>query len=95
MSEAELLEALAVLEGLLSSQSRIVRVNSLQALADLGLRFSAIRPHIMRIVGDTTLSSSPAVRARARKAMKQLELEEMAAEPPGLGAPEVSGLVFP
>jgi len=50
-----------------SSDSQIVKVSSMQALADLALQDQSIRPKVSRLLKAALKSGSPSIKARARK----------------------------
>lgn len=74
LAAAERERAYELLAGFLGDSSQIVRVNALQALADLVVAEGAARrgPVIARIRAQMA-TGGPAVRARGRKLLKQLD----------------------
>ncbi len=54
-------------EYLCSSDSQIVKVSALQALADLAKLDRSLRPKVLRLIKAAMRSGSPSLKARARK----------------------------
>ena len=71
------LEKASVIETLLSwlesSKSKIVKVNSLEALAQIGGNDKKYREKIMRILEEVIETGSPAMIARAKKLLGKLK----------------------
>jgi len=63
---------LAILDDHLQDESRIVKVNAMQALAELGLRYEDLRKHAVEQLERLTREGSPAMKARGRKLLKAL-----------------------
>jgi hypothetical protein len=57
----------------LQDKSSIVRTFAMQALADLAAEDAALRVEVLELVRYLTKTGSPAMRARGRKLLKQLE----------------------
>jgi hypothetical protein len=72
MTPGERARAVTLLESFLGDRSRIVQVNSLQALADLALRDARLRTKVIERVQALVTRGSPAVRARGRKLLRAL-----------------------
>jgi len=60
-----------------NSKSKIVRVNSLQALADIGRKDSRYRELAIKTLEQAMTGGSPAVVARAKKLLKQLNKKKL------------------
>jgi hypothetical protein len=76
LTSREMQSVVSKLEALLNDPSRIVRVQSLQALADLAARFPQVRARVSSALASANQSESPAVRARARKLLKHAKSAE-------------------
>ncbi len=72
LDAAELEEALAILEGYLQDESRIVKVNAMQALADLAVYEERLRQRIVPLLEHLTETGSPAMRTRGRMLLERL-----------------------
>jgi HEAT repeat protein len=57
----------------LQDKSSIVRTFAMQALADLSAEDAALRVEVLELVRHLTKTGSPAMKARGRKLLKQLE----------------------
>jgi hypothetical protein len=73
LDRRELRQTEAILLSYLKDKSRIVQTFALQALADLSVDDSGLRPRVMALIGDLQRTGSPAVRARARKLLRVLK----------------------
>jgi hypothetical protein len=75
LSSRESLEAKSILERYLkASNSNIVRVMSLQAVADLALQGNITKQNVIRGIGEhMSIIKSPSVWARSKKLLKQLQ----------------------
>lgn len=74
---AEKLGIVLLLSSWLSeSESRIVAVNSMQALADLAEKDEKLRPAVVRKIRQAMASGSPAILARGKKLLKQWEASD-------------------
>ena len=69
--ERELVRSL--LNSYLGDRSSIVKTSALQALADLAAVHSSLRPEVIEILRQSTRSGTPAMKARSRKLLLQLE----------------------
>lgn len=69
--ERELLRSM--LNTYLEDSSSIVKTSALQALADLSAEQSTIRPEVMEILSQSARNGTPAIRARSRKLLVDLE----------------------
>ena len=69
-------EAVRVLIGYLSDKSSIVRTFSLQALADLAGDDAVLRPKVIEQLQQHIERGSPAVKARGRKLLAELQSEQ-------------------
>jgi hypothetical protein len=65
--------AVALLEGYLDDDSRIVRVEAMQALADLARAHAELRPAVRPLLERLTETGTPAMRARGRKLLAALD----------------------
>jgi hypothetical protein len=65
-------QAVQILVGYLEDRSRIVKTFSMQALADLALVDSNLRPRVVALIQDLTARGSPALRSRGRKLLVKL-----------------------
>lgn len=73
LSSGERQLAFLTLSGYLQSRSSIVKTCALQALADLAVDGSNILPGVIEILHQSTRSGTPAMKARSRKLLRQLE----------------------
>jgi hypothetical protein len=73
LSKQERDQALRVLMEYLQDNSRIVQVSALQAMADLCQQDVAFKAQVVDIIRTQLMQDSPAVRARCRKLLKQLD----------------------
>lgn len=62
----------AILLGYLEDESRIVKTNSMQALADLARHHDRLRPRVLPLLEELTRTGSPAMKSRGRKLLKAL-----------------------
>lgn len=76
LDDSDVDRAVEILEGFLDDDSRIVRVNAMQALADLALAHPRLRGPVRGRIEDAMEEGSPAVRARGRKLLEALESVE-------------------
>lgn len=67
LDEQERAAAIAVLKGYLGDQSRLARVNAMQALADLARQDDRLRRDIVPLLRQVAVAGSAAMRARGRK----------------------------
>ena len=72
LDAAELNQVLAILDDHLRDRSAIVRVNAMQALAELAMQYEHIRPSVIQRLEGLTKTGSPAMAARGRKLLKTL-----------------------
>lgn len=70
--------AFAVLEGYLTDRSAIVRTFAMQALADFALADRALRRQVARHLEHLTAGGTPAMRARGRRLLAELDREPRA-----------------
>ncbi len=73
---------LAVLTGYLDDKSSIVKTCAMQAMADLARDFPALRPRVAALLRELCTSGTPAMKARGRRLVAELELQ-----PAGRGRP--------
>jgi hypothetical protein len=73
LAQREREQALHVLKDYLQDKSRIVQVSALQAMADLCQQDVASKPQVIDIIEAQLAKGSPAVKARCRKLLKQLD----------------------
>ncbi len=73
LDRAERRRVVALLNSYLRDQSGIVRVFSMQALADLALQDAGLRPGITRRLRSLTRTGTPAMRSRGRKLLARLK----------------------
>lgn len=71
LEEKERRQAAAIAEGFLSDKSTIVRVNALQALADLAQGDPELEGKVQRRLAEVLESGAPAEKARARKLLSE------------------------
>lgn len=76
LDDGDVDRAVAVLEGFLDDESRIVRVNAMSALADLALAHPRLHEPVRRRIEDAMADGIPAVQARGRKLLSALESTE-------------------
>jgi len=57
----------------LEDPSSIVKTSALQGLADLAQKDSSLRPQVIDLLREATRSGTPAMKARSRKLLLQLE----------------------
>ncbi|MGI6544685.1 MAG: hypothetical protein ACOX44_16875 [Limnochordia bacterium] len=72
LDATELQQVLEILDEHLGDTSTIVRVNAMQALADLALQYDELRPSVIQRLKHLTETGSPATAARGRKLLKAL-----------------------
>jgi hypothetical protein len=65
--------AVSVLHGYLEDRSSIVKTSALQALADLAQGDASLRPKVIEALREATRSGTPAMKARSRKLLLNLE----------------------
>ena len=63
----------AILQGYLKDESKIVKTLSMQALADMAEQDASLRAPIIRQLEELTRSGSPAMRSRGRKLLAKLK----------------------
>jgi len=73
LNAAEQLRAISILNSYLEDRSSIVRTFALQGLADLAQADSGIRPTVIELLREAVRSGTPAMKARSRKLLLQLE----------------------
>jgi hypothetical protein len=73
LSRQERGQAMHVLMAYLQDKSRIVQVSALQAMADLCQQDVASKPQVIDIIQAQLAKGIPAVKARCRKLLKQLD----------------------
>ncbi|MCP4705655.1 MAG: hypothetical protein GY865_13730 [candidate division Zixibacteria bacterium] len=57
----------------INNKSQIVRVNSLQALADIALKYSHLKSKIYILINDQIRNGSPSIRSRGKKLLEKLQ----------------------
>lgn len=62
-----------MLEAYLQDRSSIVKTFAMQGLADLSAQNASLRPEVTELIRSLTRSGTPAMRARGRHLLKQLE----------------------
>jgi len=72
LNDAERQQVLVILDDHLRDHSKIVRVNAMQALADLALQYEEMRPAVIQRLEYLTETGSPAMKARGKKLLKSL-----------------------
>ena len=72
LSPRERATAVRILLSYLGDRSNIVKVFSMQALADLAGGDATLRDRVVGIIGDMMKTGSPAVKSRGRKLLKRL-----------------------
>jgi hypothetical protein len=65
--------AISVLSGYLEDRSSIVKTFALQGLTDLAKQDASLRAQVMEMLREATRSGTPAMKARSRRLLKQLE----------------------
>lgn len=65
--------AVSSLNGYLEDRSSIVKTSALQGLADLARDDSHLRPQVIELLRESARSGTPAMKARSRKLLLQLE----------------------
>lgn len=60
----------------LQDQSSIVKTCALQALADLAKDDSAMRPEVKKLLSQSLRNGTPAMKARSRKLLRQLDSDD-------------------
>jgi HEAT repeat protein len=73
LARLELERAMHVLTQYLQDKSRIVQVNALQAMVELCQQNVDFKPKVVDIIQAQLVKGSPAVKARCRKLLKQLD----------------------
>lgn len=73
LNSGERRRAYHALSGYLEDRSSIVRTMAMQGLADLARQDTALRPAVVERIRALTLSGTPAMRARGRKLLRELE----------------------
>lgn len=73
LKPSELARLVRLLTDWLNDGSHIVRVMAIQALADLAGRHADLRPQVLRHLQEWVVVGSPAMKARGRKLLKQLD----------------------
>ncbi len=76
LDEQEREQVVALLKDYLRDESRIVRTNAMQALADLAQQDESLRPQVIPILHEATATGSAAMRARGRKLLASLSPED-------------------
>jgi hypothetical protein len=76
LSEAECQRAASILETYLEDPSSIVKTCALQALADLSQQDASLQPMVLDLLRLHGRSGTPAMRARCRKLLKNMEKSE-------------------
>ncbi len=76
LSAAESLRAAEILEGYLEDSSSIVKTLAMQGLADLTLQHTGLLPRVLDLIRTLTRTGTPAMRARGRMLLKDLEATE-------------------
>lgn len=73
LTESESISVLGVLCDYMGDPSAIVRTMAMQAMADLAARYPALKREIAGLIGASAQNGTPAVKARARKLLAQLQ----------------------
>ncbi len=73
LNAAERELAISSLNGYLEDRSSIVKTFALQGLADLAQNDSSIRPKVVETLREATRNGTPAMKARSRKLLLELE----------------------
>jgi len=73
LNEKERQIAVSLLTRYLEDRSSIVKTFALQGLADLAQQDASIRPKVVEILREATRSGTPAMKARSRKLLCELE----------------------
>jgi len=74
LTQAERSRAAEALQLYLEDRSSIVRTFALQALTDLSQSDAALRPRVREILEQSTVTGTAAMKARARRLLKELKL---------------------
>ena len=72
-TKPERIRILKILQGYLNDKSSIVRTFAMQALADIAEKDRKLRPSILRQLRQLTETGTPAMKARGKKLLTQLE----------------------
>ena len=72
LSTAEQKCVVEILLGYLNDRSSIVKTLAMQALADLAMRSDALRPLVLQHIRELVVIRTPAMRARGKKLVEQL-----------------------
>lgn len=83
LSDRDVTRATEILGGYLDDDSRIVRVMTMQALADLAVAHPELRARVRATLEQLTQDGSAAMRARGRKLLAQLDRAESSDEARG------------
>ena len=73
LGKKELEKVVDILRLYLEHDSKIVRVNAMQALADLVIAHGSIKKTAVQLIASTMIDGSPAVKARGKKLLKSME----------------------
>ena len=73
ITKPEIVRAAQTLQGYLEDRSSIVRTFALQALADLSRKDAELRPMVMELLEQSMVRGTAAMKARARKLLKELK----------------------
>jgi hypothetical protein len=76
LTDAECRRVVKILQFYLEDQSSIVKTSAMQGLADLSKQFDWLRPTVIDLVRSLSRTGTPAMRARGRKLLQQLERQD-------------------
>jgi hypothetical protein len=65
-----------ILQFYLEDQSSIVKTSAMQGLADLSKQFAWLRPTVIDLVRSLSRTGTPAMRARGRKLLQELQCQD-------------------
>lgn len=75
LSQQEINRATKILMSYLHDQSKIVKTESMQALADLTEQAPSLRPQVITLLQELTRTGSPAMKSRGRKLLARLTVK--------------------
>ncbi len=67
--------AVSLMNGYLEDRSSIVKTSALQGLADLAQDDASLRPKVIEVLGESSRTGTPAMKARSRKLLLRLTRE--------------------
>jgi hypothetical protein len=73
LNDTEQKTVIGILQDYLNDESNIVKVFSLQALADFAMKDSNLKERVIKLLEEFTITGSAAVKNRANKMLKKLK----------------------